>query len=298
MNWRIIATVLIITVLTGGGLYALTNNSQPEESPSEKVVRGLHYYWPDQFQKTLLIADHLPDKIPENIDIKAAIIPHDLTHGEYIAHLLQHLKRQSPSAVILVGPNHYERGAANILTSDDSWSTPFGIVEPNKVSVQKITSATNVKIDSDVIETDHSVNGILPYLEYYLPQTTIIPLVMKSEVTLRDIEYFFTELKNSAPADVIVLAAVDFSHYLTGQQAESNDRLTAQYLQNLDYQKIMSLGTHFNDYLDSPPSIALLLYWAKNQGVKNSQIIFNTNSGILANDLSLPVTSYFEVIYY
>jgi AmmeMemoRadiSam system protein B len=155
-----------------------------------------------------------------------------------------------------------------------------------------------VKIDSDVIEADHSINGILPYLEYYLPQTTVVPLIMKSEVTLRDIEYLFSELKNSVPPDTVFLAAVDFSHYLTSQEATDNDRLTAQYLQNLDYQKIMSWGTRFNDYLDSPPSIALLLYWVRNQGIKNSKIVFNTNSGILANSLSLPVTSYFEVIYY
>ena len=179
MNWRIICTVLVITVLVGGGLYALASNPQPKENSSPGIVRGLHYYWPDQFQKTLLVADRLPDEILENTVIKAAIFPHDLTHGEYVAHLLRHLKKQSPSTVILVGPNHYERGATNILTSDDSWSTPFGLVEPNHAAIQKITLSTNVKIDSDVIEADHSINGILPYLEYYLPQSTVVPLIMK-----------------------------------------------------------------------------------------------------------------------
>ncbi len=299
MNWRIIHIALIITVLIIGGLYTLASASQPKENSSPSIIiRGLHYYWPDQFQKTLLIADRLPDEIPENTVIKAAIFPHDLTHGEYVAHLLRHLKKQSPSTVILVGPNHYERGATNILTSDDSWSTPFGLIEPNRAAIQKITPNTNVKIDSDIIEADHSINGILPYLEYYLPQITVVPLIMKSEVTLRDIEHLFSRLKNSVPPDTVFLAAVDFSHYLTSREATNNDRLTAQYLQNLDYQKIMSWGTSFNDYLDSPPSIALLLYWVKNLGIKNSKIIFNTNSGILARNLSWPVTSYFEVIYY
>jgi AmmeMemoRadiSam system protein B len=287
-----------MVIFISGGLYALTNNRQITDTPTAQYMRGLHYYEPNQFQKNLLVAQRLPDEIPENIVIRAAIFPHDLAHGEYIAHLLRHLQNQSPSTVILIGPNHYERGTTNILTSGDSWSTPFGTVESNQTVIQKITSNTNIKIDSDVIETDHSINGLLPYLEYYLPQTTIVPLVLKSEVTLRDVEYLFTELKKSSPADAVILAAVDFSHYLTSQQAEINDDQTAQHLQNLDYQKVMSWGTRFNDYLDSPPSIALLLYWVKNQGVKNTQIVFNTNSGILANDLSLPVTSYFEVIYY
>lgn len=301
IRWRLLLIILAVSFVVWGGalVYAsFSKNNLSKKTLSSEQILDVKYYSPNQFQKTTKLANELPDNFPENQTIKAGIFPHDLTHAEYIAHFLKNLKKQNPKNILLIGPNHFERGVSNILTTKVSWSTPFGKVLANEEIVFKLLQSTAAHEDALTIQQEHSINGILPYLAYYLPETHLIPLIFKSELNLRDIHYLVTTLDTILPADTVILASVDFSHYLISEEAKTKDAITTSILKTLDYQKIMSFGSRFNDYTDSPPSIALLLSWLSKNNIRNIKILFQTNSGILANNFTQPVTSYFEVVYY
>jgi len=256
-----------------------------------------HFYDPGQFNLSLTRLGQLTEAFPDR-PVKAGIIPHDLSHGEYIAHFFNNLSPQSPEYIILIGPNHYERGATPVITSSAAWSTPFGVVQAAGGPINRLLSFEAIGQDNQVMVDEHAIAGVMPYLKYYLPDTKVIPLILKSELTAQDIKQLVEILDQSLPDNAFLLAAVDFSHYLTAVEAEQNDQVTARAMQSFDYQKILSFGPRFNDFLDSPPSIALLLDWAKSHGLDKSSIIYNTNSARLANQPELPTTSYFEMVFY
>ena len=64
--------------------------------------------------------------------ISGGIIPHHFLASELIADFFNQLSGQHPQTIILVGPNHYERGEFKVLTSLKGWDTPYGLLEPNK----------------------------------------------------------------------------------------------------------------------------------------------------------------------
>jgi MEMO1 family protein len=303
MKLKPLLTLIVCLLVLGGGVAVFPQLIRGSSSSLEKAetvpqIRGLEYYTPNQFQQAIEKSKLLQSTVPSSTVIRAAIFPHDLARGEYVIDVLKQLQAQQPSTIVLIGPNHYELGPQSILTANVDWTTPYGTVMVDRRAIHLFTEKTGYGEDAAVMQHEHAINGILPYLSYYLPDTKILPLILKSEVSLGDIEALLPSLEASVPADAVYLASVDFSHYLASPQAEYNDQLTARALTTLDYSTILSFGTRFNDYVDSPPSIALLLSWLERHAIGHSVIANHTNSGFLNGDLIQPVTSYFEVLYY
>jgi len=293
----VIGGLLVVGVVIGqaqSDQENLDNLPYPTSCPD---TLSLKYYFPNQFQQSIKIGETLAEQFPEKA-ITAGVIPHDITHGEYIAHFFFQLKNQKPKNILLIGPNHFELGNSPITTSAASWSTPFGKLQTSQKSISTLLQQPAITENAQIIQNEHSIAGMVPFIAYYLPEVNIIPLIFKSELTLQDINYLAKALDNSLPKDTILIAAVDFSHYLTSDEAERNDKITEKALQELDYHTILSFGPRFNDYLDSPPSIALLLNWLEKNNIQNNKILYHTNSGMLTQNFSEPTTSYFEMVYY
>lgn len=295
------AIILGICLAIGAGLYVAAQNIHPATSRSVLAEKKLpavsaQYYNQATWEMAHRRTTELTIPLPSN-KIRAAIIPHDLLHAEYVVHLFSQLQDQAPSTVVVIGPDHAERGSGDVTTAAVRWSTPYGIVEPNSAIITTLMKA-GIPNDPTTVQSDHAVTGLLPYLRYHLQNTTYVPIMLKSSVTLQAVNSLIAIIDEQLPSDALIIAAVDFSHYLVSEQAQANDLKTADLLASFDYQAILSFGPQFNDFVDSPPSIALLLRWLTIHGIKHSQIIYNTNSGLLAGISDKPVTSYFEVVYY
>jgi len=299
MKVKLIATIFLGALFIFGTLwgYAQEIKQVPTKTYSSSDNLQLINYYPNQFNKTINLSGQLSKTFTNN-EISAGIIPHDITHGEYIAHFFNNLKKQNPKKIILIGPNHFELGSSRIITTAKNWSTPYGIVKADQNNIQKLLENPAIIENNQVVENEHSISGIVPYIAYYLPQVEITPLILKAELSLNDIGILNDIINTKLDDDIMIVASVDFSHYLTSGQAVNRDLVTQKALAEFDYRKIMSFGPSFNDYLDSPPTIALLLKWLESNNIKNNKILYNTNSGILSNNFSDPVTSYFEMIYY
>lgn len=227
--------------------------------------------------------------------VSGGIIPHHLFPGFIIAEFFARLSAQSPKTIILVGPNHYERGDSKVLSSIYNWETPFGLVEPNEEVIQELLKSKLIRIDEEVLSKEHSVAGIMPFIKYYLPQTKVVPVVISGFMVEKDIQLLSKNLKNCLDGETVIIAAVDFSHYLVSQQAQEKDNLTLALIKNFDYHQLFSLT---NEYLDSPPSIALLLMTMRTLGSSKMEILHHTNSGEIQKNNSIETTSYFSIAYY
>lgn len=218
--------------------------------------------------------------------IYGGIVPHHLFADDIISDFFSRFSYQKPKTIIVIGPNHLEKGNFMALTSlkDD----------PNSGIIKKLVDANLVKVDEKVLAEDQSTD-IIPIIKSRLPGVKVVPILLSGFMSEGDTRILSDTLKNFIDKDTVLVASVDFSHGLTSPNAKEKDKITLGLIKDFNYNGIRSLG---NEYLDSPPSIAVLLMTMQSLGKTGSEVLYNTNSGEIQSNDSIETTSYFSIVYH
>ncbi len=261
--------------------------------PTTELTHPLTFFERESFDNGISYAAEHKAKL----DYRAAggIVPHHLLPGFILADFYQKIAAQKPKTIILIGPNHYEKGSFKALSSQYGWETPFGVAHPNQAIINDLVTQGLVKIDESVVAGDHSTAGSMPFIKYYLPDTQVVPIILSAKMSLVEIDKLANRLQKYVDTDTVLVAPVDFSHYLSADQAEANDKITLAAMKAFDYDRLLAMN---NDYLDSPVSIVTLLKVMKGLKKTNLELLNNTNSGILLHDRSIETTSYFSILFH
>lgn len=235
---------------------------------------------------------------PEDIEpfegrIHGAVVPHHLLAHELIGEVFAKLAKSPPTQIILLGPNHQNLGN-KILTSSLAWQTPFGTVETDEYIIDELLKTKLVKQDDHAFTKEHSIGNLMPFIKYYLPDTKVVPVIFHYDVSKKEAEQIANCLSSFVDRGTAVIASVDFSHYLTRQEAEQKDQETIKTMKDKDLDKLFSLG---NDHLDSPASLVTLFLTMANQGITEFEILAHTNSGILMENDLIETTSYMTLVF-
>lgn len=225
--------------------------------------------------------------------IVSAVLPHHLVAGRLIVNAMEILARQNPGLIILVGPNHFNKGA-RVITGFSGWQTPEGVTAVEDRVVRALLDKGLALRDEDVLSQEHSVGALVPFLKHFLPETRIVPLIVHHDLNLQEIDALLNALDPFLNEKAVLISSVDFSHYLPRSEAQAKDRETIRYMRNFDYATLFSLG---NDYLDSPASLAAALRLAEKRGLKGLSVLDNTNSGIILQNDFMETTSYFTLLF-
>jgi AmmeMemoRadiSam system protein B len=264
-------------------------------TPSDVVHKNFDYNWDLYNEGIAAVTAHPPQQLSGKIT--GAVIPHHLLQSHYIADMYARFKAQGTvKTVIIIGPNHPEVGAYWALTSAGSWDTPDGIVEADTQKISALEKAGVLREDTKTVEIEHSINSQIPFIAHYLPGVRVVPIVMSAFSSQEQITALVTALKPLVGEDTVVVASVDFSHYLDRATAEKMDAETKELLEKKNYGKILSLANNAN-HMDSPTSIVTLMQTMDAVGASSMQVLANTNSGVLLQDDSVPTTSYFEIAF-
>lgn len=295
--------ISLIIIFLGATLILITKTSNTTPNidkhlSTQQISKGspmhpIKFYDEKSFKEGIEKAKKL--KKASNYKITGGIIPHDLDVGFIFSDFYWRLSWQNPSTIILIGPNHYEKGNFKALSSLYSWDTPFGVIEPNREIINALVNRNVIKIDEQVLPNDHAVAGSLPYIKYYMPNVKVVPILLSGTMTKDESETLANNIEEFIKDGAILVAPVDFSHYLSAEQAKEKDELTFQVLKNFDYRQLFSLN---NDYLDSPPSIGTFLMVMQKLGSTNMRVLYHTNTGELQNNNTMPTTSFFSIAYF
>ena len=262
-------------------------------SSNSTITLNANYFAEKEFYEGIINAEKLKSDY-SNKKIKGGIIPHHLLPGYILTDFFKTLSSQNPKRIILIGPNHKEAGGSKPITSTANWKTQFGQLDSDYQNISDLIN-TNVLAENDSVTTDeHSIGGLLHYIKYYTPEAKIIPIIISSKTTPEEISTLAASLQNYIDEDTVVLASVDFSHYLSSTEAKEKDQISKKIIETFDYKNLYKLN---NDYMDSPGSIGLLLNTMQNQDAKNIEILFNTNSGEILHDNTIQTTSYFSIVF-
>jgi predicted class III extradiol MEMO1 family dioxygenase len=198
----------------------------------------------------------------KEVRIIGGIVPHHLYVADIIGDFFSNISAEkNVDTVFIVGPDHLELGTTNI-TYNPSFE-------------------------------DQSIYALLPFVRSTFVGATITPVVLKRATSMAEIDGLVDQLVSKG-GKTMVIASIDFSHYLSSKQAMQNDRFLMDLIKARRYREILSLSS---DYLDSPGSLVAILKYYDNRKGTNMVLLNNSNSGDRGNPYA-PTTSYYSILLY
>ncbi len=228
----------------------------------------------------------------DHLVVQGVIIPHHLLASSIIADLMQYIATQDIQKIIIIGPNHWERGKTSVVTSACGWNTPYGDVSS---AVDHCTDRSFVSCDNDVMREEHSLGAVMPYIAHLMPQARVIPFAISQKITPQEqVDLADMIAQETNKARTVVILSMDFSHYLSDVDAEKMDRETLAAITDFSYNKILSYNS---DHVDSPQGLAVFLRTMQLLGAEQNSVMHHTNSSRLLRDPFAQTTSYFGIVY-
>lgn len=201
------------------------------------------------------------------------IIPHHLIAAEQIAKFYKGLSKMiNPKLVVIIGPNHYENGSANIQTCKTClYKTEKGDVELDEKFINDTVEGEIATVQDDTFIKEHAIFSHTPFVKNFFPEAKIVPILLQWEMPVDEVLKLSEWLNENLPDDSLVIASVDFSHYIAVEAADFHDRSSFATISNFDFDNIYDLE------IDSPSSIYALLSLMEKRGYKKAERLEHTN---------------------
>jgi AmmeMemoRadiSam system protein B/AmmeMemoRadiSam system protein A len=181
-----------------------------------------------------------PVQHPPHTSLKALIMPHAgyIYSGVTAAHISLVLKENQFKRVIVMAPDHRVGFTGGTISDVTAYETPMGLIPLNKdaAMLRGNTYLFQAIPASDRLE--HSVEVVLPFLQYYLKNFELIPIVLGQGSDLAD--RVSATLDPLMDQNTLLVVSSDLSHYLSYQEAVARDRETIQMILNLDAEKLLT----------------------------------------------------------
>jgi len=219
----------------------------------------------------------------------AGITSHHLpTAAPLIAEFYLNLKSRRPEIkkFIVIGPDHFEKCRADFSTSAEKIITTFGNLLPDKKIVADLKKM-GAGEDMKCFTGEHAIGVEANFIKRLYPDASLTPIILAYRARGRNFSQLIKYLAEHK--DIFVIASLDFSHYLTKNQADTIDAVTKKKIESLD-SRWLELKN-----VDSPATLKLMFDLARKRGEK-AEIISHKNSADFDGDKSY-TTSYFDVFF-
>lgn len=258
------------------------------------VVSGTFY----PFSKASLdrMLSRLFDGVPRN-NFVFVVSPHAGYEysGRTAAFAISSLK--SAKNFIILGPNHNAIGHEFAIVSSGSWETPLGNADID-TSLAKELLKCDVLIEDELGHAhEHSIEVQLPFLKRLFAGFKFVPIsifnIDYSSEFLSQCETLGKQIaKTIRGKNIGVIASSDFSHYLPAKIADSKDAKAIEMIKKLDPKGFFETLEEIDASVCGYGPIAVLMYAAKNLGMKSVEVVNHTNSGDGTGDYSSVVAYY------
>lgn len=238
---------------------------------------------PDSLRQT--IAALLPAESPPQTAALAIVSPHAgyVYSGSVAAQTFSQVAL--PPTVIILGPNHHGAGA-RLAVGTDPWQMPFGEVPIADCLAETICRDSLFTADQLAHRREHSLEVQVPFLQYFQPQLSIVPICVSHlsyEECLRAAQTIAAAIK-AYQKPVILIASTDMTHYESREIAAHKDALALACLKNLDPAGLYStvLSNRITMCGIMPTTITLIA--AKLLGAQAAKLVRYTDSGEVSGD--------------
>jgi AmmeMemoRadiSam system protein B len=268
-------------------------------SPGLLYARSHHFsFYSDEPRIFLNVIEHYRSSQPEVCKkdgglVRAGIITHHFLASWMIVDFFECLALQAaPERIILIGPDHFDKGIQPITVSSFPWKTPFGELRADERVVAMIKSLLALSDDVEAFSGEHSIGIIVPFIHYYFPRSLIVPIIIQKHISQYAL-FALTGIIEQLLDDpkTLVLLSMDFSHYQTSDEADRRDDMSKRTILSLNYKDVERLD------VDCRTGLSILLSALSTTEGVAVNFRHHTNSGKIAVKKSHSVTSYFTVFF-
>ncbi len=216
--------------------------------------------------------DTARDVAPITEKVDGMVLPHHLFVGHEIARAYNALSDQRPSVVVVIGPNHFDQGKNDIQTTDGTFETPYGALEPDTRIIDGLVAKGLARIEPATFDGEHSISVHVAFIKKTFPDATVVPLALQIGARPERMDELAAALDESLPRDALVIASVDFSHYLRADVAAFHDAYSHAAIERFSFDDVTRLE------IDSPESIRALLKYLEKRTSRRIAYDRHTNS--------------------
>jgi AmmeMemoRadiSam system protein B len=175
---------------------------------------------------------------PDDRKLKAIVIPHAgyVYSGWTAAHACAVLKGKQFKRVILMGPDHRIGFSNAAISPVDAYQTPLGLVPLHKDAAKLRTGSTLFQAVPASDQMEHSLEVVLPFLQYSLKNFSLIPMVMGNRGDFQAVNNHIADLLDN---ETLIVVSSDLSHFLPYNQAKIRDKETINMILNLEDEKLL-----------------------------------------------------------
>ena len=291
----LVIALIAVGVSSGFFCYYISYYPRVEFYPVKKnIVPEYHYSFVqrDQIEEAFSKIKYTTSSA---VTVKGLIINHHVLAIDLMARVMSVVGSSTPDTVILLSPNHFMVGRGQAITSLEDWQTPYGILSADKNFLAPVIDSGLVSVDEAPFIQEHGVANIIPFIKRQLPQTKIVPIILKDSIADKQLLPLADLLAQKDNTKILIIASLDFSHYLSLEQANAHDHETEKLLNDCDYVAVdkLNVGRAPNN-VDSKPTLKLFLDLLCDKNKKSFHLIDHSNSAIIINNRKLPeTTSYF-----
>jgi len=219
--------------------------------------------------------------------VVGCVVPHaGLQYSGHVAGAVYSRVELTPT-VVLLGPNHYGRGAPLALYPKGSWETPLGdVAVDEQVAAALLAAFPVLEEDAGAHRVEHSLEVQLPFLRYLAPQLRIVPILLSvgDYATLEELGRVVAAVVKAQHPRPLVLASSDFNHYESDSVTRVKDRKAIEAILALDPRRLYdTIRRERISMCGYEPTIALLTA-AHELGVANAELIRHATSAEVSGD--------------
>jgi MEMO1 family protein len=249
------------------------------------------------------VDQYLEPASPDELTIDSAlgcVVPH--AGYMYSGHVAGAVYRVLPkrSRYVVLGPNHWGRGAPLAMMSEGSWLTPLGQVPLDTELAHSLREKCPLLTeDAEAHSGEHSLEVQLPFLQRQSGEFTFVPVV----IGLAD--YSLLEMLGRAVADairrstepVLMVASSDMNHYEPdGITREKDDKAIEKILQLDPVGLLEVIRNEDISMCGYAPTVAMLIA-AKELGGREARLIRHATSADTSGDFD-SVVGYAGIVVF
>ncbi|MBA7656013.1 hypothetical protein ES703_63926 [subsurface metagenome] len=230
-------------------------------------------------------------------DIVSGVVPHHLLAEEIIGDFFSYISsRGEPKTIVILSPDHFQSGIlmesnSFITIALDSNDKEFNNLKVDTLLWGKLFKENKMALNNSAVIVEHGIITLLPYIKKYFPETNILPILIPADITKEQVEQLVKTINENTLLNTIVVASVDFSHYLPPRAAEFHDVKSIRVLLNFEEENFKNIE------VDCWQALYAVRLFAKLQQKETPYIVAHKNSADFLNLKLEETTSYFSVVF-
>jgi AmmeMemoRadiSam system protein B len=235
--------------------------------------------------------------------IKAIMVPHagHRYSGSVAAYAYNAIRILDVKNIAVISPMHQYHPGRLLTTAHQAYATPLGTVPVNPDLIRQLDQALISILGEGLTriarDQEHSLEIQLPFLQRVYPQGfNLLPVMLRDQApdTTRALAGALVKV---LPAESLLVASSDLSHFYTEHDAHQLDGTTLKAIHDFSPESLYQVEADSRGFACGLGAIAAVLWAARELGADRVDILNQATSGDVTGDKSSVVGYASAVVY-